>query len=131
MKQTFILVHDEARRRAVQAVQEAPEGYAVTVGEPTRSNDQNSALWPLLTEISRQLDWPVNGAMVKLQPDEWKAILTAGFRAESVRLAQGIGGGVVMLGERTSTMSKRDFSEFLEYIHWFCAERGVEVRVAA
>lgn len=131
MKQTFILVHEEARRRAVRAVMDAPDGYAVKIQPPTRNLDQNAALWPLLTEISRQLEWPVNGAMVKLSPDEWKAIMTAGYRAESVRLAQGVNGGVVMLGERTSTMSKRDFSEFLEFIHWFCAERGVDVRVAA
>ena len=131
MKKTYILAHDEARRRAVQAVQNAPDGFAVTVGDPTRSLDQNSALWPLLDEISKQAEWPVNGQMVKLEPEEWKTILTAGFKQENLRLAQGVNGGVVMLGTRTSKMGKREFSEFLEFVHWFAAERGVDVRVAA
>ena len=131
MKKTYILAHDEARRRAYQAVQDAPHGFAVTVGEPTRSLDQNAALWGVLSEISKQIDWPVNGQMVQLEPEEWKSILTAGFRKESVRLAQGVNGGVVMLGTRTSKMGKREFSEFLEFVHWFAAERGVDVRVAA
>lgn len=131
MKKTYILAHDEARLRASQAVQDAPHGFAVTVGEPNRSLDQNAAQWPILTEISKQLEWPVNGQMVHLEPDEWKAILTAGFKQDGVRLAQGVSGGVVMLGARTSKMGKGEFSEWLEYLHWFCAERGVDVREAA
>ena len=37
MKQVFILAHHEARRRAMQAVADAPDGFSVTVAEPKRS----------------------------------------------------------------------------------------------
>ena len=40
----FILAHQPARQRALQAVAQAPDGYVVTVAEPTRSGDQNAAL---------------------------------------------------------------------------------------
>ena len=127
MKQTFILAHAEARRRAVQAVQEAAEGFVIEVREPTRSKDANAAMWPILDAFSKQLDWPVNGAMTKLSPDEWKDILSAAFDRETVRVAMGLDGGMVMLGRRTSEMSKAKFSEFLEFLHATAVAKSVVV----
>lgn len=126
-KQHFRLVHGMARQRAIDAVSSAPDGWCVTVAEPTRSLDQNAAMWPLLQAFSDQLEWPVNGKPTQMAPEEWKAVLTAAFRRESVRLAMGLDGGVVMLGERTSRFSKREFGEFLEFIHAVAIERGVRV----
>jgi len=126
-KRTFILAHAEARRRALQCVAEAPEGYAVAVQEPTRSLDQNAAQWPILQAFSEQLEWPINGRMCKLTDEEWKDILSAAFQGETVRLAMGLNGGVVMLGMRTSKMGKRQFSEWLEFLHATAAARGVVV----
>ena len=42
MKQTFVLVHSEARKRALAAVQTAPDGFVTIVCEPTRSGEQNA-----------------------------------------------------------------------------------------
>jgi hypothetical protein len=126
MKRTFILSHPIARRNAVQAVQEAPDGYAVTVGEATRNTDQNAAMWPILQAFSEQLQWPVNGRMTTLTDEEWKDILSAAFRKEQ-RVAIGLDGGFVMLGQRTSKFTKREFSEFLEFLHATAADRGVVV----
>jgi hypothetical protein len=124
---TFHLVHAEARRRALQAVSEAPDGMVIQIKEPTRSLEQNSAQWPCLEAFSRQLLWPVNGERVRLSPEEWKDVLSAAFHGEHVRLAQGLNGGVVMLGMRTSQMSKKDFSAWLEFLHMVAAERGIDV----
>ena len=126
-KRIFRLAHPEARRRAMSCVAEAPEGYVVTVQEPTRSTDQNAAQWPILEAFAEQLQWPVNGAMVNLSAEEWKDVLTAAFQGETVRLAMGLNGGVVMLGLRTSQMGKRRFSEWLEFLHATAALRGVVV----
>lgn len=126
-KRRFILAHAEARRRAQECIGAAPDGYVVTVQEPSRTLDQNAAQWPILEAFSEQLLWPVNGAMVKLTPEEYKDILTAAFQGETIRLAQGLNGGVVMLGLRTSKMGKRRFSEYLEFLHATAALRGVVV----
>jgi hypothetical protein len=126
-KRTFHLVHGEARRRAMSAVAEAQEGYCVTVQPPKRSLSQNALMWPLLERFSQQLVWPVNGQMVKLEPDEWKDVLTAAFKGETVRLAMGLNGGVVMLGMRTSEMPKAQFSDFVEFVFATAAARGVEL----
>ena len=126
-KRIFRLAHPEARRRAMSCVADAPEGYVVTVQEPTRSTDQNAAQWPILEAFAEQLQWPVNGAMVNLTAEEWKDVLTAAFQGETVRLAMGLTGGVVMLGLRTSQMGKRRFSEWLDFLHATAALRGVVV----
>ena len=126
-RQTFILAHALARQRAIEAVRNAPEGFAVTVAEPTRSLEANAAQWPILQAFADQLKWPVNGSMESLTADEWKDVLTAAFRRETVRVAMGLDGGMVMLGARTSTMGKREFSEWLDFLHATAAARGIEL----
>lgn len=105
----------------------APEGMRIEIKERKRSLDQNAAQWPILQAFSDQLKWPVNGEMVTLEPEEFKDILTAAFYGESVRLAQGLNGGVVMLGKRTSKFGKKQFSEWLEFLHAAAAQKGVVV----
>lgn len=124
-KRVFGLVHLEARKRAAQCVAEAPDGYVCEVREPSRNSAQNALLWVWLTAFSEQLVWPVNGAMVRLEPEEWKDILSAAYRQESQRIAQGLNGGMVMLGMRTSKMGKREFAEFIEFVQSVAADRGV------
>jgi len=126
-KRIYILSGPGPRQNAIQGVKEAQEGYCVTIAPPTRSTDQNAAQWPILQAFSEQLVWPVNGRMVHMTPDDWKNVLTAAFRKEQALLAMGLDGGVVMLGLRTSKFSKKEFSEWLEFLHATAADRGVEV----
>ena len=127
MKRTFILAHAQARQLALECVRTAPEGFSVTVAEPSRTLEQNAAQWPILDAFSKQLQWPVNGKMVWMTDEEWKDVLTAGFRREQARLAMGLDGGVVMLGQRTSKFAKGEFSDWLEFLHATAAARGVVV----
>ncbi len=126
-KRRFVLVHQLARQRAVQAVSQAPDGYVVEVREPTRSLDQNAMMWPILEAFAQQLEWPVNGRMTRLDATDWKDLLTAAFSLETQRMAPGLNGGVVLLGQRTSRMGKRRFAEFLEFLLATAAERGVVI----
>ena len=127
MKAVYIMSHDTARRNACEAVKNAPEGHVVTIGEPTRTLEQNAAQWPILEAFSEQLQWPVNGRMTQMTADEWKDVLTAAFRKEQARLAMGLDGGVVMLGSRTSKFVKTEFSEWLDFLNATAAERGVNL----
>ena len=132
MKQTFVLqpAPHPSRRRCMAAIAEAPDGYCVTLAEPTRSLEANAAQWPILQAFADQLEWPINGRMERLTADAWKDILTAAFRRETVRVAMGLDGGMVMLGARTSHFSKREFSEWLDFLHATAAARGVDVERA-
>ena len=125
-RRSFVLgAHPEARRRAMQCVAEAPDGFGVTVSEPTRTVEQNAAQWPILQAFAAQLKWPINGQLVYISDEDWKDILTAAFRREQVRVAMGLDGGMVMLGQRTSKFGKREFSDWLEFLHATAAARGV------
>jgi hypothetical protein len=63
--------------------------------------------------------------MVTMDADDWKDVLTAAFRGETVRLAMGLNGGVVMLGQRTSKFTKAEFSEWIEFLYATAAQRGI------
>lgn len=120
MKQIFKLVHPEARRRALEAVRTAEDGMVVEVKEATRTLDQNALLWATLTDISEQVEWYGK----HLTAEDWKCIFTASLRKSQV--APGLDGGFVVLGQRTSTMTKREFSDLVELMNAFAAEHYVK-----
>lgn len=122
----FNLVHRDARDGAVRAVESAPHGYRVTIAEPRRSLEQNAAQWPILEAFADQLEWPVNGEMTKMTREEWKDVLTAAFDGEA-RVAAGLNGGRVFLGQRTSKFTRAKFSQWLDFLEAVAAERGVEL----
>ncbi len=122
MKKVFRLVHAEARRRAIEAVTHAPDGMVVEVKQATRTLDQNALLWPLLTEVSKQVDWYGN----RLAEEEWKDVFTAALKKQKV--VPGLDGGFVVCGQRTSQMPKKEFSDLIELIYAFGAEKGVRWR---
>lgn len=99
----------------------------VVIDELTRNNEQNALMWSLLECFSKQLQWVVNGQLVYLDSEEWKDILSAAFKNETQRIAMGLDGGMVMLGMRTSKMTKPQFSEFIEFIYSVGAERNVKL----
>lgn len=122
----FRIASEALRMRIVSAVMEAPIGDFVRISKPPRSLSQNAAQWPILQAFADQLTWPVNGHQVKLDPDDWKDILTAAFKSER-RVAEGLNGGHVFLGMRTREMTKAEFSEWLDFLHSVAAERGVRL----
>ena len=101
--------------------------WVLSLMPETRSQAQNRLMWPLLTCFAKQLQWPINGQMVHMDGDDWKDVLTAAFRGESIRLAMGLDGGVVMLGQRTSRFSKKEFSDWIEFLYSTAAARGVNL----
>ncbi len=114
-KKHFVLVDAAVRHLAVAAIQMAPDGHHCIIQEPTRTLDQNAA------------QWPVNGAMSRLEPEEWKDILTAAFRNETARVALGLEGGMVLLGCHTREFSKKEFSEWIDWLHSVVVERGIKL----
>ena len=118
-KRIWKLTGEVAKKAACREILAAPEGYVVTLAEPTRTLDQNSLLWPLLTEVSKQVDWYGN----KLTADEWRDVFSASLKRQKV--VPGLDGGFVVCGQSTSRMSKREFSDLVELIYAFGAERGM------
>ena len=120
-KRIYRLVHAESRRRAADDCMRAPDGWIVKVSEPTRNLEQNAMMWSLLTDISAQV--PLHG--IKLTAEEYKDLLSAGLVKS--RVVPNIeGNGFVILGQRTSQMTKGEFSQLIELILAFGAEHEVK-----
>lgn len=90
-----------------------------------RTVDQNRLMWALLTDLANQVEWPVDGRMQLISPDDWKHVMTAGLKQHQ-RIAAGIEGGFVILGQYTHKMNKAEMAELIELIQAFGAERDVK-----
>ncbi|PUV26893.1 recombination protein NinB [Cronobacter sakazakii] len=113
------LVQQNAIRAIQQLCPDPERPLIVTIQEKTRSVEQNKRLWATLRDVSEQVVW--HGA--KLNSEDWKHIFTAALKGQ--RSAPGINGGFVVLGQSTSKMKVSEFSELLELIYAFGAERNV------
>lgn len=119
-KKIFRLVHRQARAGAQLAVQNAPDGFIVTIQPETRTLEQNAKMWPMLTDVSTQVEWYGQ----RLTKEEWKDVFTAALKKQKV--VPGLDGGFVVCGQSTRIMPKALFSELIELMYAFGAERGVE-----
>jgi hypothetical protein len=82
-------------------------------------------MWALLTDLANQVEWPVDGRMQLLDPYDWKHIMSAGLKKHQ-RVAAGIDGGFVILGQYTHRMNRTEMSDLLTLIQAFGAEHGVK-----
>lgn len=123
-KQVFRLVNDAVRRNARQAILNAPDSFQCEIRPRTRSLDQNNLMWSILTDLSKQVDWHVNGVLTKITPEDWKDVLSASLDQET-RMSQGLQGGLVLLGKRTSRMTVKDMTDLIDLAYAFGAEKKV------
>lgn len=123
-KQSFIISSRENLVTAFRFAESLGYGkpYVVDVKPLTRTIQQNDLMWALLTEISNQVVW--HGQ--KLTPENWKDVLTAALKRQSV--VPGIDGGFVVLGQRTSKMSVKELNEVIELAYAFGAQHNVKFK---
>ena len=120
------LVHPTARRLAKEAIDAAPDGFVVTIKEPTRSLEQNALLHSLLTAILKQVTWHSQ----KFSVLTWKRLCTAAWLREMGASPEMIpaldGQGFDVIFERTSTLTVKQLSSLVEWVTAFAAEHGVK-----
>lgn len=132
MKKTFVITSggEALREICVQVYQcvrrtwtECGDRYGLKVTVQTaniRNLEQNALLWALLADLAEQVQWYGK----YLTAEEWKDLLTAGLR-KTKAVPNLDGTGFVMLGMRTSDMSKKEMVELIDFIYAFGAERDV------
>jgi hypothetical protein len=119
-RKTIFLVGPIQKQYAKQCITRAPDDYVCEIKQKTRTLEQNALMWALLSDLSKQVNWYGQ----KLTSDEWKDVLSASLKKQKV--VPGIGGGFVVIGARTSQMTKREMSDMCELIYAFGAEQGVQ-----
>lgn len=110
----------ERVNRWLKAMLIAGHKMSLEARKATRSTQQNARMWAMLNEISQQVQW--HGQ--KLTAEDWKDMATAALKRQ--RVVPGIDGGFVVLGQRTSKMTKAEMSDLLELIQAFGAQHGVK-----
>lgn len=127
MRQNFILAHELARRNAMQAIMEAPTGYAVEIKPKNRSLEQNAMLHVILGDVARKIPWA--GKYRDLEV--WKRLLTAAWlraRGEPIEMLPAVDGhGVDIVFRRTSELTVNEMTELLEYVQAWAVDQGIEV----
>lgn len=122
----FVLVHQQARDRAAQAVTEAPEGFEVVIKPQTRTSAENALLHTLIAQIAAQLEW----AGARRDAEIWKRLLVAAWcrvRGEPLEILPAVDGhGVDIVPARTSKLSKSDAADLISYIESWGTEAGVK-----
>ena len=109
------------RTTAHRWVDRAPEGWVMKLGAPTRSDEQNRKLWPMLTDLRRQVP-----ELAGYQLDDIKLRFLNALGVEMRMLPVLEGQGMFPIGMRSSTLTKEQFSGLLELINEYGARHGVQ-----
>jgi len=119
----IILRTRQDRGRAVRWIENAPDGTVVEFKQKGRSNDQNAAMWSVLTQINRQR--PVHNG-VKMSAVLWKAVFMQALGAELVMLPTLEGGGLFPFGHRSSKLTVSEMGDLITLmIAWAATEELV------
>ena len=125
MKRVLFIAHETARRNAVQAVKDAPEGYSVTIAEPRRNSDQNAKFHAICSDIARSgMEW----AGKRRTAEQWKVLLVSGHATATKagsEMVPGLEGEFVNIRESTALMSVKRSSSLIEYALAFCAQNDI------
>lgn len=118
--QTIRIVGALSAQKAKDLIDRAPHGAVVNIRPAARSNEQNSKMWAMLSDIAR-----AKPQGRELTTDKWKALFmdAIGIPAD---WEPGISGGVVNVGYRSSRLTKEQMSDMIEQMYAYGAEHGVE-----
>lgn len=117
--QVVRLVSNAAREMAKRLIDAAPLGAVVQIMLALRTNEQNSKMWAMLSDVSRAKPDGRN-----LTPDKWKCLFmdAIGIPAD---WEPGLNGGVVNVGYRSSRLNKAQMSDMIEQMYAYGAEHSV------
>jgi hypothetical protein len=115
-------VNHNTRQHIVDQVLRAEDGSFVDISDgDKRTASQNRKLWPMLNDIAKQCDY--HGQ--RLDEEDWKDVFSASLDGELRMVPTLDNKRIVILGLRTSKMSKKRFSDLIELMHAYAAGKGV------
>jgi hypothetical protein len=118
----FFLINDKIRATVRALIDKAPPDSRVEIRPPKRTLDQNSLLWAMLTDVSRQQTHFGR----TYSPEVWKSLFLHNVGQQSEYVPALDGSTVIPLGYRSSEMSIEEMSDLIEAIAAYGAEHGVE-----
>lgn len=131
-KRKLVLLNDEIRLRAMEAVSEAPEGYSVTIAPPVKKREQEEKYHAMIGDIARQVEY----AGRKWHSEDMKRLLIDEFAEEMRQAGTPLhhdsrvvpsfdGKRIVQLGIQSRQFYVKEASQFVEYLYAFGAQNNV------
>ena len=121
MKHNVRLVGPTQRGYAQRLILGAPDGYVMTLAEETRTQEQNRLMWPLIADIQNQVEETKVYAA-----DDMKLRFLNALGKEMRFLPELEGGGMFPVGQRSSTLTKKQFAALIEIIYAWGARHDVQ-----
>ena len=116
----FRLVHAQARSNAKRAIDDAPDGWIVEVAEPKRTSSQNAKMWAMIADVARAK--PDGRDMTA---EVWKAMFMDACGHKPIIERSLDGTGLVVLGYKSSRLTKAEMAELIECIYEYGARHEV------
>lgn len=117
--QTIILRGSSQRDLACQMIRNAPVDAVVNIREATRTTDQNSKMWAMLSDVSRAR--PEGRAHTS---EVWKNLFMHAC-GHAVQFEMGLDGQPFPTGFRSSRLTVRQMSDLITFIYAWGDARGV------
>lgn len=108
-----------SRKKAHEDIDAAPDDHVCIVREETRSDEQNRKLHAMIEDLRQQVD-------DRFSKEDWKLRLMQGLRNETRFLPELEGAGMFPVGQKTSELSKSQFSALVEIVFAFGAKHDVK-----
>ena len=108
------------RTMALMILDALKDGWRMSIGKRTRSQDQNDKMWAMLTDIS--LAKPEGR---KCTPDDWKCLVMHAC-GHDVQFMEGLDGKPFPVGFRSSHLKVGEMSTLIEWIYAYGNDHGVE-----
>jgi len=126
VKRRVILTGPLQRKTAAEYLRGAPDGWVMTLQPESRSTAENALLHVLIRHIAKRSEW----AGKRHEGETWKRLLTAAWcraRGEPIELLPALdGNGVDIVFRRTSSLSRGECAELIEYVYAWGAQNGVQ-----
>jgi hypothetical protein len=113
------LTSEAAKRRACDDVMRAPSDHVCIIREERRSDEQNRKLHAMIADLRAQVS-------DEYSIEDWKLRLMQGLRNETRFLPELEGAGMFPVGQKTSELSKSQFSALVELTFHYGAKHDVK-----
>lgn len=124
----FAVTRSDNRPRIAQQIAALPDGIAIVCREEAKSRDQECRYHAMIGDISKQCKFMEQEHSL----DDWKRLLVDLFAKQKAILGEPIkqqgrivpaldGQGFVQLGLQTRDFSKREGSDFIEFLYMYGA----------
>jgi hypothetical protein len=113
------LTGQRQRAYACEQVAKAPEGWVVTLREPTRSLDQSARFHAMIDDLVAQK--PQGREYDK---EEWKAAILKSLGRE-IKILQDLDGDFFPVAPRSSKLTVREMSDAMEIMSAYGAQHGI------